>query len=259
MRTHPDGVLTADCVYRQTPKGGRAAAAAVNAMALIHEPSSKQTGQGVPPRLNPNERIAEVLFGLIMVLTFTCSFSVETGEETTAHELLIAALGCNFAWGLIDAIFYLMTTFSQRGRNILTLERLRTTRDPSEARAIVAAAFPPLVASVASEADFDRIHGELARMRDLPKYPYLTKNDWLAALGVFLLVFLTTFPVAIPLWLIADAKLAVRISNAIAVVMLFIAGYAFGRYAMRRHWWATGLAMVVLGVVLVAITIRLGG
>jgi VIT1/CCC1 family predicted Fe2+/Mn2+ transporter len=209
--------------------------------------------------LTPDERVAEVLFGLIMVLTFTCSFSVATGDQTTTRELVIAALGCNFAWGLIDAIFYLMTSFSERGRNILALERLRMTRNADEARALVADAFPPLIASVLTPAEFERIRGALAAMVDVPEHPYLTKNDWLAALGVFLLVFLSTLPVVVPLWLIPDVKLALRVSNAVAVVMLFIAGYAFGRYAMRRLWWATGLAMVALGVVLVAITIRLGG
>jgi VIT1/CCC1 family predicted Fe2+/Mn2+ transporter len=228
-------------------------------IAQFSAPGMERPGKARERLLDPNERIVEVLFGLIMVLTLTCSFSVATGDQTTARELMVAALGCNLAWGLIDAIFYLMTSFSERGRNILALERLRATRNADEARALVADAFPPLIASVLTPAEFERIRGALVAMVDVPKHPYLTKNDWLAALGVFLLVFVSTLPVVIPLWLVPDAKLAVRVSNAVAVVMLFIAGYAFGRYALRRRWWATGLAMVALGVVLVAITIRLGG
>jgi hypothetical protein len=222
-------------------------------------PAVERPGRARERLLDPNERIAEILFGLIMVLTLTCSFSVATGDQTTTHGLMIAALGCNFAWGLIDGVFYLMTSFSERGRKILTLERLRTTQNLDEARSLVADAFPPLIASLLTPAEFDRIRGGLAAMADLPKHPYLTKDDWLAAFGVFLLVFLSTLPVVIPLWLIRDPNVAVRASNAVAVMMLFLAGYAFGRYAMRRHWWATGLAMVALGVVLVGITIRLGG
>lgn len=222
-------------------------------------PTLERPGKARERLLDPNERIAEILFGLIMVLTLTCSVSVATGDQTTTRDLIIAALGCNFAWGLIDGVFYLMTSFGERGRNILTLERLRTTQNVDEARALVADAFPPLIASLLTPAEFERIRGALAAMPDLPKHPYLTKDDWLAALGVFLLVFLSTLPVVIPLWLIPDATMAIRASNAVALVMLFLAGYAFGRYAMRRRWWATGLAMVVLGVVLVAITIRLGG
>jgi VIT1/CCC1 family predicted Fe2+/Mn2+ transporter len=55
-----------------------------------------------------------------------------------------------------------------------------------------------------------------------------------------------------------DAVPALRVSNAIAVALLFVAGRAFGRITGRRPVW-TGSAMVVLGCVLVGITIALGG
>jgi VIT1/CCC1 family predicted Fe2+/Mn2+ transporter len=71
-------------------------------------------------------------------------------------------------------------------------------------------------------------------------------------------VFLSTFPIAIPFMLIRDARLALRVSNGIAIVMLFLAGYAFGRYA-SYHPWRMGLGMVLIGTVLVGITIALGG
>ena len=84
------------------------------------------------------------------------------------------------------------------------------------------------------------------------------KDDWRGALGVFLLVFLSTFPVTIPFIVMRDAVPALRVSNAIAVVLLFGAGYAFGRLTGRRPVWV-GTAMVVLGCILVGITIALGG
>ncbi|MFI5247617.1 MAG: VIT1/CCC1 transporter family protein, partial [Nitrospirales bacterium] len=85
-----------------------------------------------------------------------------------------------------------------------------------------------------------------------------TKKDWLAAGGVFSLVFLSIFPVVIPFLFATNAMVALRISNAIATLLLFTTGYALGRYAGRRPW-LTGLAMVILGCALVAITIGLGG
>jgi len=54
------------------------------------------------PLLEPIERVLEVLFGLTMVLTITCSFSIAEADRTSIHTMLIAALGCNLAWGLID-------------------------------------------------------------------------------------------------------------------------------------------------------------
>ena len=55
-----------------------------------------------------------------------------------------------------------------------------------------------------------------------------------------------------------NLRQAMRVSNSIAIALLFLAGYAFGRVAEYRPW-LTGLAMVVLGAVLVGLTIALGG
>ena len=78
------------------------------------------------------------------------------------------------------------------------------------------------------------------------------------ALAVFLLVFLSTLPVALPFLFMDEAQRALRVSNAIAIAMLFLCGYAAGRL-IRYHAWWTGLGMVVLGGLLVSMTIALGG
>ena len=52
--------------------------------------------------------------------------------------------------------------------------------------------------------------------------------------------------------------MAMRVSNGIAMAMLFLTGFAYGRYAAHRPWrW--GLSMVVIGGAMVAISIALGG
>jgi VIT1/CCC1 family predicted Fe2+/Mn2+ transporter len=58
--------------------------------------------------------------------------------------------------------------------------------------------------------------------------------------------------------LIGDAATALRVSNLVAVVLLFLSGYAFGRTS-GYYPWGVGCAMVVLGAVLVGLTIVLGG
>jgi VIT1/CCC1 family predicted Fe2+/Mn2+ transporter len=71
-------------------------------------------------------------------------------------------------------------------------------------------------------------------------------------------VFLCTFPVAIPFIFMRHAGPALRVSNAVAIVMLFLTGYAFGRMT-GRHPWLFGVSMVVLGLILVGMTMALGG
>jgi hypothetical protein len=208
--------------------------------------------------LDPMERISEILFGLIMVLTVTCSFSAVEADRRQVRDMLLASVGCNLAWGSIDAVFYLLSRFSERGRGILALRALRKAANLKEAKAVLCAFLPPLLASALTPTEFDLMHQRLNELPEPPSRPQLNRDDWLAACGVFLLVFLSTFPVVIPFLFVSDAKLALRISNGIAILMLFISGYAFGRHAGRRPW-LTGIAMVIIGSVLVGITIGAGG
>jgi len=64
--------------------------------------------------------------------------------------------------------------------------------------------------------------------------------------------------VVIPFILMHDAMPALRVSNAVAIVLLFLAGHAYGPM-IGRGPVSVGIAMVALGVVLVGITMALGG
>jgi VIT1/CCC1 family predicted Fe2+/Mn2+ transporter len=75
---------------------------------------------------------------------------------------------------------------------------------------------------------------------------------------VFLLVFLSMFPVVVPFIFVRNARLALRISNGIALALLFLAGYSFGRFTHSNSLRA-GFAMVIFGVAVVGVAILLGG
>jgi hypothetical protein len=208
--------------------------------------------------LDPIDRVSEILFGLIMVLTFTVSVGAAEAGREDVRLMLIGALGCNIAWGIIDAVFYLMSCLADQGRGIKALKALRKTSDGQQAHRLVADALPPLIASVMKPAELEEIGARLKQVGEPPKRASLSREDWRGALGVFLLVFLSTFPVAIPFMLLQDAVLALRLSNAVAIVMLFLMGYVFGRLT-ERNPWAVGLFMVLFGALLVVMTIALGG
>jgi len=210
------------------------------------------------PVLEPIDRVSEILFGLIMVLTFTSSLSVaEVGREDV-RLMLIGALGCNIAWGIIDALFYLMISMAEKGRNLLTYQAVRKANDPQQAHALIADALPRVVASVLKPTELETMRLRLLQLPEPPQRAALDMADLRGAVGTFLLVFLSTFPVAVPFIFMNDAVPAMRVSNAIAVALLFIAGYAFGRITGRRPVMF-GIAMVVVGVIVVGMTIALGG
>jgi hypothetical protein len=207
--------------------------------------------------LEPIDRISEILFGLIMVLTFTGSLSVAEAGRDDVRVMLVGALGCNLAWGIIDGIFYLMGCLAEKGRGLATWQAVRGSNSPQEANRVIAEALPPVLASVMRPGELEDLS---QRVRQLPEplRARLNKDDWLGACGVALLVFLSTIPVALPFAFIQNIGPAMRVSNAIAIVMLFLTGFAFGQMTSRRPL-PVGIAMVVLGGILVAITIALGG
>jgi len=208
--------------------------------------------------LDPIDRVSEVLFGLIMVLTFTGSLSVAEAGRDDVRAMLVGALGCNLAWGIIDAILYLMGCRAERARQLMTLRAVRTTASHEQARLVLADALPPAIASVVEPAELDAMRARLMQLPEPPARAHMTRDDWRGAAGVFLLVFLSTFPVVIPFVVMRSAMPALRVSNAIAVAMLFMTGYTYGRLIGHRPV-GMGISMVVLGSALVGITMALGG
>ncbi len=229
-------------------------------------PSATAAGLGIPPDrgvfrkfLDPDERFAEVLFGLIMVVTITGTISVTEGGRQDVRDLLVAALGCNLAGGIADAVMWVLMTLIARGRGLVTLRAVRSAADPRSAHAAIAAALPPVVADALTPSDLETIRQRLAAAPErLPATVPLGRDDLLAALAVCVLVFVSTFPPVIPFLLVGDAMTALRISNAIALVMLFLRGWAAARHAGGKPW-RFGLVMVLLDTVLVAGIVALGG
>jgi VIT1/CCC1 family predicted Fe2+/Mn2+ transporter len=224
----------------------------------------RQEQQGAPlkmsngrePLLDPIDRVCEVVFGVLMALSFTGALSVATAGHQEVRTMMFTALGCNLAWGLVDAAMYLIRTAIERRRKNTLLAQLRTTRDELETHRLITDALPQLFAAIVQPEALDALHQGLLTVRE--PTVRLGGRDYAAAFGVFALVVLATFPVVIPFIFISKVMLALRVSNILAIVTLLIGGFALGRYAGGRPW-VYGLAMSGIGVALFAIIIALGG
>ena len=193
-----------------------------------------------------------------MALTITSAVGVVTADRFQIRTMLIAALGCNLAWGIIDAGMYLMARLGERGRNAVLARAVRETADREDAHRIIVGELPPLLVPTVQKTHLEAIRERISQMPASDVRPRLTSRDWRGAFGVFILVILSTFPVVIPFIVIEDARLALRASNTLAAILLFVCGFLFGRHAGFPPW-ITGLIMVAVGVVLVSIAIALGG
>lgn len=69
----------------------------------------------IATHLDPANRFIEVVCGLIMVLTFTpVGSQLVSDDPSGVRKLLIAAVGCNVAWGIIDGVMFVMNGLTER-------------------------------------------------------------------------------------------------------------------------------------------------
>lgn len=208
--------------------------------------------------LNPVDRISEVLFGLIMVLTFTGCISAATDGKDEIRQLLWAALGCNVAWGLVDAIMYLMNLLIERGHAINIIHKLQQSGNQQRERTILKDEIQPLMAHLLQSDELDQLAARIKQLPPPEKKNIISQTDLFAGLQIFMLVFFCTLPVALPFAIFEEVPRAMRVSNGVALLMLFIGGYKLAMYAGFRPW-ITALLYAFIGVLLVALTMALGG
>ena len=208
--------------------------------------------------LDPVYRSSEVIFGLLMAMSFIGSISVATDGQEEVRTLLVAALGCNLAWGLVDAVMHLVGTKTQKRRNFMLVSKLQGGADAATGRALLADEMSaPLAASIGEEG-LENLRQRLSATNAPAPKPRLTGRDFGDAIIVFFLVVLSTFPLVVPFMLTDDTARALLWSRLTAVAMLFLAGAMLARYS-GGNAFLNGLVMALLGAALMAAIMALGG
>jgi VIT1/CCC1 family predicted Fe2+/Mn2+ transporter len=196
------------------------------------------------------------MFGLIMAVTIVGSLSIATAGRNEVRTVLIAALGCNLAWGLVDAVMSLVRTLTERTRN-LALAKQVVGAEKDAAHRLIMATLPEHVAAITGPSELEAMR--LRLLGPAVRSSGLGRDDYLAAVGVFLLVVAATFPVVLPFLLTSDVALAMNASRVITLAMLFAAGFTLGHYAGHAHPVRIGLVMLAFGAALILAVIALGG
>ncbi|HEX5034109.1 MAG TPA: VIT1/CCC1 transporter family protein [bacterium] len=227
-------------------------------MITQHHPSLPRNSVTRRGALDPLDRFSEIFFGLLMALTFTCTISVAEAGRAEVRTLLIAALGCNLAWGFVDAVMYVIARSAERIRNFELGKLILAAPDRATARSHLMEGMPEPFDSLMDDESLDRVIDRIRETRSDAEKPLITREDIKGAIAVFFLVALSTFPVVLPFLFTDQVQLAMRLSNATAIFLLFILGLTMTRYSKQKSLWLS-LGMVGIGVVLTLTTIALGG
>jgi VIT1/CCC1 family predicted Fe2+/Mn2+ transporter len=215
----------------------------------------------VQRHLDPASRMGEVLFGLIMVLsiTLTAGLSVTEGKEGV-RQLLVAAIGCNIAWGIIDGIMYVMNCMAERSIQARLIQEIQGAPDSEAALGIIRNQVEPELETLAGAEDRESLYHAMLKYLSRSRVPRirLEKKDVYGGLACFWLVFISCLPAAVPFLIFSKPVLALRVSNLLLIVMLYIVGRKWAAYT-NSNGLVTGLAMVAIGLLLVGVAIVLGG
>jgi hypothetical protein len=200
--------------------------------------------------LNPADRLQEVLCGLIMVLDFTLIGGLAAGEgKHGVRHLLIAALGCNLAWGVIDGALYVMGALTGRRQRLRFLSDVRNAPNESVAFSAISGQLDPLLEPVTSAEERTRIIRAMLPVVSRIELPEagITKHDFYGMAAIFWIDLASVIPAIIPFLIFG-----------LLIASLFAAGFMWGRFAGVNRYLAGGCAMLV-GLALVGVAIALGG
>ena len=213
--------------------------------------------RAIDAALSPFERASEIVFGILMAISVTAAFEITAGGALDVRELMIGALGCNLAWGLIDGVMYLLQQQFDRYRNHRRVLELRATASEEAFRARVADALPPMLAPTLTPDTYRRIR-ETVNAYSARRAPLWPLQELAVAGIICVLVFASTFPLVIPFMVMQDPWLALRASHAVAVVFLFILGWRLGRWSGASALGA-GVIFAAVGAALAVACVALGG
>ena len=170
---------------------------------------------------------------------------------------MLAAIGCNLAWGIIDAVMYMMNCMTERSGKVRLIEAVQRALDARAALDIIQNEVEPELQSLLDpeerEAFSRSILNHVAKAR-ITTTARVTQDDLYGALACFWLVFVSCLPAAIPFLIFSQPHFALRVSNFLLIALLFLVGQKWAQYAGTNRLF-TGSAMVTIGLVLVGVAI----
>jgi hypothetical protein len=202
----------------------------------------------IKDNLTLGNRLSEFFYGVMMVAIITGL--INNGlppSQNTLRLLLIAALGVNLSWGIIDGVTSMYGGLVNRADYLRIANTFREDTDNAEKRALVVKSLQGTIVENLSGDDQSKVVDMIGAGEGVTGQRFAaTRADWNIAIAIILIDFILVFPVVIPYFLFDTVRLAVFVSHTVAI--LFMAGVAvvWARYL--------GLNTLKAGIIIALIT-----
>lgn len=204
---------------------------------------------------------SEPMFGVIMVVCFTSVLRAFPGlAETIIGKVLLSALFCCIAWGLVDGIFYAWEAHYELDKKKKLQAQVQAAADAEKTQDLIEDDLGDTVVDLLEEGDKAQIYQIVQKSVpgvDLGKVSL--KEDILTVAIAFGLVVGSSIIVMLPFFMFSPVMNALKISNVTGIFLLFFMGYWREEDKRISKKLVTGGFTALCAFIITVVTIALGG
>ncbi len=204
---------------------------------------------------------SEPMFGVIMVVCFTSVLRAYPNlAEKVIGTVLLSALFCCIAWGLVDGIFYAWEAHYELDKKKKLQARVRAASDPEKTRELVEDDLGDSIVDFMDEADKEQIYQIIEKkVHKVDLGGVSIKEDVTTVLIAFGLVVGSSIIVMLPFLLFSPVMTALKISNVTGIFLLFFMGFWREEDKRASKKLITGGFTALVALIITVVTIVLGG
>jgi len=219
--------------------------------------------------VGPIEWFSETVFSILVMLSFTLAYRIfepppnpdQLPPVQYADQLVIGILEAILAWALIDAVMKVLLAVFERSEKHRLLNSVQSAGTQDAEIEAVAEELDEILEPITAEENRRSLYQDVVEhlRGSRPQPVRVTLEDVTHALAVFFAAVFAVLPSLVPIILLRNNfELGIRVSNLVSFIVLFYAGYKWGKYT-NVGAWKTGFLMFMIGAVLVLIAILIEG
>jgi hypothetical protein len=219
--------------------------------------------------LDPIDALFTIFYSILFALLFTLSYGVliyrgvisSSFASGYAQGLFFTILGAVAAWGIIDGVLYVLGGVLERRERYRLLLYVQASKKEEEAAIAIAYELDSILQPITSDEQRHALYRDIRAYLNQaePQAVGLKREDVVGGVATLLLSVVAVLPSLLPLLLLPDnTSLAIRISSLVSLIVIFAAGYSWGRHT-ETNPWKTGFIFSSVCLAMVLVAMLLGG